>query len=81
MDGVVLAGGGHLPARKTAEMASRERAANRTDDRARSVPRRSAANVAADRQGTGGLAHDGGQIDRKGAFARSMASVSQSPLR
>jgi ribosomal protein S18 acetylase RimI-like enzyme len=60
-------------------MASRDRAENRTDDRARSVPRRSAANAAADRLGAGDLAHDGGQIDRKGAFAGSMDSVSQPP--
>jgi hypothetical protein len=77
----VLAGGGHLPARKTAEMASRDRAENRTDDRARSVPRRRAANVDADRLGAGGLADDGGQIDSKDAFAGSMDSVSQSPPR
>jgi hypothetical protein len=43
LHGLVLAAGGHLPARKTAEMASGDRAVNRTDDRARSVPPRSAA--------------------------------------
>ena len=63
MDGL-LAGGGHLPARKTAEMASRDRASNRTCDRARSVPPRNNGNVAADRLGAGGLAHDGADLQK-----------------
>ena len=62
MDGLVLAGGGQVPAHKTAEMASRDRAQNRTGNRARSVPLRSSANVAADRQGARGLAHDGARL-------------------